>query len=213
MRARILITTIALTTLAATALSAQPGRGPHRGPQGDLWQSLASDFDLNQDGEITADEFTGAATFERLDRNGDGVLTEDDFAGRGGPPRFRMRGPGGRGPGLGPGAGLAGGLLLRFADADDNREVTSIEWQAFVDGFDADGNGEIGADEWIATVHPPDREPRPDHFEMIVQSLDRDGNGVFDTTDLTAVFDELDADGDGVVTGDELPHRRFRRRG
>ena len=118
-------------------------------------------------------------------------------------PRFRIRRH-----------GPQGGFIVRGADADENGEITASAWQARVDTFDADGNGTIEESEWLAALPgAPDHEPPPGFFEMITQHLDRNDNGVLETSDLDAVFAEHDGDGDGVITESELPGRGSRGRG
>jgi hypothetical protein len=44
------------------------------------WKWLAQRMDVNHDGVITREEFTGSGSlFDRLDRDGDGTLTPADF--------------------------------------------------------------------------------------------------------------------------------------
>ncbi|HEX9732875.1 MAG TPA: EF-hand domain-containing protein [Thermoanaerobaculia bacterium] len=202
MRTKIILTTTLLAALLAAVAVAQPGRrgGPwHRG--GLPWETLAADYDQNQDGQITLEEFGGAkGTFEHFDRDGDGVLTEADF-----PSRARMR-------------QHFGGFLVLAADADDDGAVTTAEWQSFLAELDADADGLISEDELRSTFKRPDgargdrpRRPRPwaegDH------PLDRDGDGAVEVEDFNLIFAALDADGDGTVTDDEVQMRRLHRRG
>lgn len=168
---------------------------PGRGPRGDRPRTDRP-FDVDGDGEVEVEDFR--AIFADLDENGDGVLEGDELPSFGHP----MRGPRGAG---------GGGPLARRADADDDGEISSAEWRAFVAGLDADGDATIGWDEWHA-AGPADREPRPERFEMILRFFDENDNGVLETSDFDALFAELDADGDGTIEADELPRPHFRHR-
>lgn len=208
MRTRIILTTTLLAALLAVVAVAQPGGGPwHRG--GMPWETLAADYDQNQDGQITLEEFGGAeGTFAHFDHNGDGVLTEDDFNGR-----MRMR-------------PFMGGFIVRAADADGDGAVTTAEWQTFLGALDADGDGLVSEDEIHAVIHPPEGPrgerprgpraggPRGDGpWAEGTHPLDRDGDGTVEVEDFNLIFAALDADGDGTVAADELPmppHRHHR---
>ncbi len=47
----------------------------------EVWEFLATKYDRNQDGQLTADEYDrGQAAFSQLDRNRDGVVTAADWS-------------------------------------------------------------------------------------------------------------------------------------
>jgi len=205
MRTKIILTTTLLAALLAVVAAAQPW---HRGG-GVPWETLAADYDQNQDGRITLEEFGGAqGTFAHFDHDGDGVLTEDDFGGR-----VRMR-------------RFFGGFIVRAADADDDGAVTTAEWQTFLGVLDADADGVVSEDEIHAVIHPPEGPrgerprgpraggPRGDGPGAEgTHPLDRDGDGIVEVEDFNLIFATLDADGDGTVAADELPMPPHRRHG
>ena len=194
----------------ATAFSQEPQT---RGPG--LQAGIFGDFDTDQDGVISREEFDrGVDTlFTELDQDGDSTLSKDEL------PRFRgprhgyrhgMR----RHPGKGP---MAGMLVARAADADDDGEVASEEWQTFLDSLEVDADGAISEDSLRAMLpRPPGmrqapgdrRGPGSGHLSRM---LDRDGDSVLDIDDLNAAFTELDQDGDGALQAEELPHFRGHR--
>ncbi len=184
---------------------------PARGAR--LLGGLAADFDTDQDGVISREEFDrGAETlFDELDQDADGALSSDEL------PRFR--GPRhGHGPGKGPGRGpMAGMIVARAADGDRDGEVTNAEWQGFLDSLEVGADGAIVEESLRALLpRPPgmrqapdgERGPRSGHLTRL---LDRDGDSVLETEDLNAVFNELDQDGDGALQGEELPRFRGHR--
>ena len=65
------------------------------------------------------------------------------------------------------------------------------------------GAGGVGA------VDPPPAAERPRSTEAVFDRIDRDGSGWIDPEEfrnaMTRRFERLDADGDGVLLGDEIP--------
>lgn len=209
-----LITTFAagaaLTSLLALSATAQPpmGRG---GQGGQLWEGLAADFDQNQDGQVTLDELGGAeATFSKLDRNADGVVSSDDFSRGRGARKGSIRGA------------MAGGFVLHAADADQDQIITSAEFDTFLTTVDANSDGNIEREELHAVLAADrdgqrrlghGRRAQPEGTEPSgrrANPLDRDGDGTLEVSDLRQIFTEVDANGDGEVSGEEMP--RFRHR-
>lgn len=169
---------------------------------------LLRDADGNGDGMVTLEEAIALfpeiteEQFATLDRNGDGVISREDL-----PPlpldpiRRLLR-------------------LLRAADVDENDEVTFEELQAVADGLtveqfdmlDQNGDGVISADDL------PDlpRDPRNEFLELL-RGADADGDGTVTLEELGAVlteltvdelqtlFDRLDRNGDGVISGEDIP--------
>lgn len=210
MKTRIFLLTLTLTALvAATAAAQPPMRHGHHGSG--LWESLAADFDHDGNGEITRAEMAGAEeTFDRLDRNDDGVLTADEVQGRG---RGMRR-------------GFGGILIVRAADGDGDGTITSAELESFLATVDANGDGAVEREEIQAALPDGARGPgmgmhgpgmghgmgmRGPMGDAPGLALDFDGDGTVETEDLRQIFAELDANGDGEVTSDELP--AFRRGG
>lgn len=205
--AAFLLFVLTVTVLAPTAASAQEPR--ERGPR--LLGHLAADLDADQDGAVSREEFDlGAdAIFAELDRDGDGTLSADEL------PRFR--GPRrGHGPGMGRGP-MAGVILARAADGDRDGEVAIDEWQTFLDSLEVEADGAIVEDSLRAALpRPPGMKEAPTpgrdrRFGQLALMLDRDGDSVLTTSDLNAVFAELDQDGDGALGAQELPRFRGRR--
>ncbi len=170
---------------------------------------FAADFDTDQDGSVSREEFERGteALFAELDLDGDGSLSEDEL------PRFR--GPRrGRGPKHGA---MAGVIVARAADGDDDREVTSVEWQSFLDSLEVGADGAISEDSLRAVLpRPPGMSGEPGGGRQpsagrLTRLLDRDGDSLLETEDLNAIFAELDQDGDGALTIEELPRFRGRR--
>ncbi len=119
------------------------------------------------------------AMFTRLDRNEDNVINAEDRR-----RAERTRGPRARGGRH----HRIGREMTRAADVDGNDEVTRDEWSTFLATADSNGDGTLSMVE-ILTSAAADREP-------IAQGPTLD--------ELASRFDTLDADGDGVLRGDEL---------
>ena len=182
-------------------------RGPHH------LGHLVADLDADGDGSVSREEFDQGADviFGELDQNGDGVLSSDEL------PRFK--GPRhGRGPGRGK---MAGAIVARAADGDGDGAVASDEWQAFLDSLEIEADGSIAEDSLRAalpfgrkgTAEVPGSEMRRGGppSGALSRMLDRDGDALLEIDDLSTVFAELDADGDGALQAEELPRFRGRR--
>lgn len=148
----------------------------------------AADFmtrrlDTDGDGQVEVEDLQ--AKFDSLDANSDGDLTSDELPRRG--PRHR----GSRGE-------RAGGQFLRLADADQDRQITTAEWQQMVATLDADASGTISREE-IAAQRSKQR-PEGDRPELTVERLNE-------------MFSQLDSNADGTISSDELPERGPRHRG
>lgn len=173
--------------------------GPVAAADGHSWERFASEHDENGDGTVTRDEIARTSRlFEHMDANADGVLTADDFAER-----------------------RAGHLLAhvaRRADADDDGALTHAELAAWFAERDTDGNGVLDAADHAsadrADKAPPARGRRGQGGPR-AGGPDGEGERALPLAELDALFAEHDADGDGILAGDELPaaHRGHHRRG
>ncbi len=105
-----------------------------------VWQ-----FDTNNDGKVSRDEFAGPKqAFNRMDSDADGLLTQDEAGSSRGP-----FGPGPRGA-RGP-TGAGPGILMRI-DADANGNVSFQEWTDFFNEADENADGVLQPEEWQAGV-------------------------------------------------------------
>lgn len=176
-----------LALLASPTLAQEPAAPAAENP---MWEHFSQRFDSDGDGQVTAEEFDRQNDrFSRMDQNQDGVLTAEDFEGK----RFRgrdhrrMRGPVHH--------------LMRFADIDQNGELTRAEWTGYLTSVDSNTDGQLDRAE-LEAVRPADApappEGRPQHeIELSVEKL-------------TDIFDTIDRDADGVISADERPRRRER---
>ncbi len=174
-----------------------------------LLGGFAADFDTDQDGTVSREEFDRGsdALFAELDRDGDGALSGEEL------PRFR--GPRhGRGPGRGA---MAGMIVARAADEDGDGEVTAGEWQIFLAALEVGADGAITEESLRAVLpKPPGMREVPEgvrgsRIGRLARLLDRDDDSLLETEDLDAIFAELDQDGDGALMAEELPRFRGHR--
>ena len=186
---------IASTGLVAVLAIAYVTAGTQRMPGaersragGSLLGPCLQHFDGDQNGEVTRAELSQAdAAFDTLDRNGDGVLTKADF-----PQRRHARHPG----------GMLAARIAKAADIDQSGDVTAAEWQALVATIETDADGAVVPESLHAVLgieHPvrADRGDRP----------------ALSGADLTEMFSTLDGDGDGVLDTTELSFQRQGRIG
>jgi Ca2+-binding EF-hand superfamily protein len=165
---------------AATVAVARP-HGGHEGPFG--WDRFVENHDKDGDGAVSREELASTAAderFARLDADGDGRVTEEEFRGA-----------------------LAGRVLGHMAfraDADRDGALTRAEWSAFLAELDEDGDGTL------ELRHHRHRGPAAEGDEtQRVFPGDADGDGAFETDEAEALFARFDANGDGVVSEEELP--------
>ena len=148
----------------------------------------------DRDGNGTLETSDLQTTFDELDANDDGQLGADEL------PRFRHRGERSS-RGAERGFGKSGehrtrGLGMRLfhkADADQNQELTEAEWQSYLAGLDEDGDGQVSFQELRGSEAP-------------------EAGPMIDLENLSGAFGKADANGDGIVAGDEWPRRRHRHR-
>ncbi len=110
------------------------------------WSWLASRFDRNKDGVVTADELKGsAALFRALDRDGDGAVTVEDLDWS---PRSRYL----------QGRALARGRFAQM-DRNGNGRITLAEWEKAFEQA-AKGKTFLTQDDVAALLYPPSAPPR-----------------------------------------------------
>jgi Ca2+-binding EF-hand superfamily protein len=165
---------------------------------------LLRQADANGDSKVTFDEMKALLPlvtqeqFDKLDRNGDGVISVED----------KPEVP------IDPQELLI--ALLHKADVNGNNEVTFDELKAVYTALtqeqfnhlDRNGDGVISK----ADLPQAPEDPR-DRILRFLQEADTDGNGEVDFYELQAVapdvtrerFDELDRNGDGVLSAADLP--------
>ena len=106
----------------------------------------------------------------------------------------------------------AGGAMFERFDADGDGQITVKEVESFrAELFlqmDADGNGEMTRDEAMAFASGR----LGDRVDRRMQRLDADGSGTVSAEEYElgrtgVLFERLDANGDGVITRDEIPDR------
>ncbi len=179
---------------AALAQDNPPEPPPH--PRHNPWEHL-SQLDTDADGRVSQAEFTAgnADMFTHLDRNEDGFITAEDFpAPR---PRIPLH-------------------LVIVADADQSGDVTAAEWSAFLAAITQEGSTSIDFDALHQLLderlgghprppHPPEGEDAPEGAHI---PGDVNDDGAFDTSDLNQIFGQLDSNGDGALSAEELPRPR-----
>lgn len=147
-----------------------------------LWTFIQQRYDTDQDGQITKTEYVrGEVQFSNYDLDGDGLLTSKDF-----PDEVWYNG-------FGPG-------VAREADRDRNGVVTAGEWKAFVDRLDPDQDGEMTQEEF-GRAYSPQMAAR---MSIVALSFDQDWDGKVTRKDYAMLFDDLDRNQDGVLSGGEL---------
>lgn len=126
------------------------------------------------------------------------------------------------GHGHGPRHGGGPGAMLFGTDTDGDGAISTAELHAFLGSVDTNADGVLSHDELMtrARAHAseagfelPEPGPRMDRMRHhVMEKLDANDDGQLQTAEVAAHFDELDADGDGSLTGDELPGHRMRHR-
>lgn len=182
---RCLIGTAALTavysasTMVAGAQDSESGAPP---------PSIVQRFDQDGDGLVSADEFPGDEDqFRELDIDGDGYLDEAEAPGR--PPRGGPR---------------PTDIMAEF-DEDGDGLLSATEFPGPEDHFtamDADQDGYLSAEELQAGRPGP---PRGGRGGFDKDDVDQDGMvSQEEFSGPEAMFTELDADGDGYITREEV---------
>jgi len=104
------------------------------------------------------------------------------------------------------------------ADVDGDGAVSLEEWDRFLAGLAADETGAVDPGVFHDLVHAHVRANSRRAREGGVPAglppdfpLDLDRDGSFELEDLNAIFAELDLDGNGLISADELPMRPERR--
>ncbi|MEL7058441.1 MAG: hypothetical protein AAGN46_00285 [Acidobacteriota bacterium] len=98
-----------------------------------------------------------------------------------------------------------GAFLFRLADRDRDREVTREEWDNVLADLDANDDGQIERDEIETLVNARREEAGRRGGRGFGRRGGDDAPSRFEVAMLSEAFDRFDSDGDGVVTGDELP--------
>lgn len=122
---------------------------------------------------------------------------------------------GGPGHGSGHGGGHGPGPFLFGADTNEDGALGLDELNAFLATVDANGDGILAHEELRAAAEAraveagfelPEAGPRAERrHEHVMERLDANEDGLLQTSEVEAHFGELDADGNGIVSGDELP--------
>jgi len=143
------------TAIAMTSLNAQDAKPPGDRPPPPIPPVLML-FDVNRDGEISADEIQAAATaLGKLDRNGDGKITREEMR----PPRPEGEdaAAGAEGPQGPPRVKHPLPPIIAALDADDDGTISASELAAAPESLkklDKDGDGALSPEE-----HRPQRPP------------------------------------------------------
>jgi hypothetical protein len=140
----------AVQMISAILAGSQMGPGEgwfHPGQSRYGWDWLARRFDANEDGSISAEEFTGPSElFERLDRDHDGELKIADFDWSDSSPFVRQQ-------------GQAGQWFGRI-DKSSNGRITAEEWQQFFEKL-AGEKGYVSREDMRAALFPPAPKATP----------------------------------------------------
>lgn len=117
--------------------------------------------------------------------------------------------------GPGHGGGHGPGPFLFGADTNEDGALGLDELNAFLDTVDANGDGILAHEELRAVAEAraaeagfelPEAGPRAERMHQhIMARLDTNEDDLIQTSEVQAHFAELDADGNGIVSGDELP--------
>jgi Ca2+-binding EF-hand superfamily protein len=196
-----ILTMLMFSGLAALAQDAPaPPEAPHK-----HWSHL-SQLDTDGDGRVSPDEFSAGngGMFGHLDRNSDGYITESDI------PAQHRRVP---------------LHLVMAADADQSGDVAAAEWSGFLAEVTEQGSTTIDFEALHQLLgervgghpHPP-RAPHAPHAPDAHQGEDVSAprhmpgdineDGAFDKSDLNQIFAQLDENGDGALSSEELPKLR-----
>lgn len=176
-----------------------------------VYEFVAGNYDANQDGSITEDEYgRGEKAFRNLDRNRDGVITADDWQ------RGRRGARSGRGSSSGGDSVTAEQRLVRqrrfvemfasFLNVDGEAGIGVNEWRKWTASMPVDDDGAIASDDLGALLGSArDGRMAKMGIRNLGRDLDTDGDGDVTPADLASMFAALDTDSDNVLDrGDEL---------
>ncbi|MCR9248167.1 MAG: hypothetical protein NXI31_24315 [bacterium] len=145
-----------------------------------LWRFLHQKYDEDGDGRVTTAEYDrGETRFSNYDRNSDGILTAADF-----PADTYFNG--------------FNHFLMRFADGNEDGDVTRAEWDELGNRLDADGDGQVTQTETQNVLGD-----WAEDWPLFLLSFDQDHDADFDRRDLDLAFRDQDFDGNGTLTGKE----------
>lgn len=172
-----------------------------------VYEFLAANYDANQDGSVTEEEYgRGARAFRNLDKNRDGVVTADDWK------RNRRGGRTARGNS----SVTAEQRLVRqrrfiemfasFLNVDGEAGIGVDEWRKWAASMPVNDDGVIAGDDLGAFLgSAKDGRMARMATRSLRRDLDTDGNGDVTRSDLASMFAAVDTDGDQVLgRGDEL---------
>ncbi|MCO8146257.1 EF-hand domain-containing protein [Rhodovulum tesquicola] len=199
----------AMLVFAVPAAAQQGGAGQQAGAAqgaaaaGTRGAALFQRLDADGDGAISLDEFTARARarFAELDVDGDGLISAEEAQNLGpAPRRAEMSGPRGRGDRDWRGNGRKGGYHY---GAGPGMQGGGYGMFGGMDGSGPMGYGGFG-DPRLTD------EERADRARSLVEMLDADGDGMLSAEELAArpgpqmIFDRIDTDGDGVISKEEF---------
>ncbi len=167
--------------------------------------SFIEKHDADGNGLVSFEEFSEyfKTHFEEMDSNGDGVISEDEVQAlhetRMATRHKRMQ-------------AHIGGALAIHADADSSGTVTGDEWTTFINSLETDETGAIDFST-LANENKPNiaRQMARKHGKRTPPIADQNENGVVDVEDLQFLFQELDADQNGVLENGEISRRRWNK--